>query len=207
MPRRTARARTAISTSVDERLLRQGADRRTVSRPFRAGTAFHTMGPVPAGGWAGRPSTEGEPMPHTSSEVAGYTVTLEVFVPFEAAQRAVDRLDAAWRTEAWTPESAAFMVARDALAAAGLDGSASVSTREVRHWAPRRPGRRGPAHPGRTPRRLRRSRFPAGSSGGPVVPDPHLGRTVVAAAVAGRPARRGGSLPADTHDDRRADVV
>jgi|1186.fasta_scaffold34418_3 hypothetical protein len=72
-------------------------------------------------------------MPHTSSEVAGYTVTLEVFVPFEAAQRAVDRLDAAWRTEAWTPESAAFMVARDALAAAGLDGSASVSTREVRH--------------------------------------------------------------------------
>lgn len=64
-------------------------------------------------------------------QLRGYAVTLEVFVSAEAAGQMMDRLDAAWRVESWTPAAAAFMAAREALYAAGLRNSSRVSTREV----------------------------------------------------------------------------
>jgi hypothetical protein len=71
-------------------------------------------------------------MPSTHPELAGYTVTLEVFVPAEKAVRMVDRLDHRWHIENWTPEAAAFEVARQALEAGGLDRSVSLGVDEVR---------------------------------------------------------------------------
>jgi hypothetical protein len=70
-------------------------------------------------------------MSGTKSEVTGYAVTLEVFVPAHVAERLVDRLDAAWHVESWTPRAAAFMAAQEALSAAGLNNATNVSTREV----------------------------------------------------------------------------
>jgi hypothetical protein len=67
--------------------------------------------------------------PHT--EVTGYAVTLEVFVPADVAEGVADRLDAAWHNESWTPEAAAFAAAQEVLTAAGLGPVTSVSTREV----------------------------------------------------------------------------
>jgi hypothetical protein len=67
----------------------------------------------------------------SSPGVTGYAVTLQVVVPLDVAQRMVDRLDRSWRTESWTPEAAAFMVARKALADAGLTDATSVGTRAV----------------------------------------------------------------------------
>jgi len=64
-------------------------------------------------------------------EVTGYTVTVEVFVPAAAAEHEVERLDASWRTESWTPESAAYMVVRAALESGGLHRSAPVETHTV----------------------------------------------------------------------------
>jgi hypothetical protein len=64
-------------------------------------------------------------------EVTGFAVTVEVFVPAADAERMVDRLDASWRTESWTPESAAYMVVRAALEAGGLHRSSAVDTRAV----------------------------------------------------------------------------
>jgi hypothetical protein len=64
-------------------------------------------------------------------ELTGYAVTLEVFVPADVARRMVDRLDARWHIENWTPEAAAYMVVREALEAVGLHRSASISTAEV----------------------------------------------------------------------------
>jgi hypothetical protein len=64
-------------------------------------------------------------------EVTGFAVTIEVFVPAADAERMVDRLDASWRTESWTPESAAYMVVRAALEAGGLRRSAVVDTHAV----------------------------------------------------------------------------
>jgi hypothetical protein len=71
-------------------------------------------------------------MPSTHPELTGYTVTLEVFVPADRAQRMADRLDHRWHIENWTPEGAAYEVAREALEAAGLPQSTSVSVDEVR---------------------------------------------------------------------------
>ena len=69
---------------------------------------------------------------HTSGRrLSGYTVTVEVFVPVEAAERMVDRLDDAWHIESWNPESAAYMVVREALEAAGLHRSSGISTSSV----------------------------------------------------------------------------
>jgi hypothetical protein len=45
----------------------------------------------------------------------------------------VDRLDHRWRIENWTPEGAAYEVVREALEAAGLPNSVSVSVTEARH--------------------------------------------------------------------------
>ena len=70
-------------------------------------------------------------MPSTHPEHPGYTVTLEVFVPAERAQRMVDRLDHRWRIENWTPEGAAFEVVREALEAAGLPSAISVNVTEA----------------------------------------------------------------------------
>jgi hypothetical protein len=70
-------------------------------------------------------------MSATHPEPAGYAVTLEVFVPLEVAQHMADRLDQSWRTESWTAEAAAFVLARKALAEAGLTDATSVSTRAV----------------------------------------------------------------------------
>jgi hypothetical protein len=70
-------------------------------------------------------------MPAKGSELTGYTVTLEVFVPAEVAQRMVDRLDASWRTESWTPAAAAYEVIREALEAAGLKQATSIGTQAV----------------------------------------------------------------------------
>jgi len=71
-------------------------------------------------------------MPSTHSELTGYTVTLEVFVPADHAQRMADRLDHRWHIENWTPEAAAYEVARKALEAAGLNQTVSVSVTERR---------------------------------------------------------------------------
>jgi hypothetical protein len=71
-------------------------------------------------------------MPSTPPEHPGYRVTLEVLVPAERAQRMVDRLDHRWRIENWTPEGAAYEVVREALEAAGLHHSVSVSVTEAR---------------------------------------------------------------------------
>ena len=70
-------------------------------------------------------------MPAIPPQLTGYTVTLEVFVPAEVARQMVDRLDASWHIENWTPEAAAYLVVRDALEAAGLHRSASISTSAV----------------------------------------------------------------------------
>jgi len=72
-------------------------------------------------------------MPSTHPELTGYTVTLEVFVPADRAQQMADRLDHRWHIENWTPEAAAYEVARKALEAAGLHQATSVSVDEVRH--------------------------------------------------------------------------
>jgi hypothetical protein len=65
-------------------------------------------------------------------ELSGYTVTVEVFVSAERAQRMADRLDHRWHIENWTPEAAAYEVAREALEAGGLSHATSVSVDEVR---------------------------------------------------------------------------
>ena len=70
-------------------------------------------------------------MPTAKPQLSGYSVTLEVFVPVESAERMVDRLDARWHTESWGPEAAAYMVVREALEAAGLHRSADLSTTPV----------------------------------------------------------------------------
>jgi hypothetical protein len=70
-------------------------------------------------------------MPASRPERRGYAVTVEVFVPDEAARREVDRLDHSWRVENWTPESAAFELVREALARHGMDRIVSVGTTEV----------------------------------------------------------------------------
>ena len=72
-------------------------------------------------------------MPSTHPELTGYTVTLEVFVPADQAQRMADRLDHRWHIESWTPEAAAYEVAREALEAGGLNHTVSLSVAEVRH--------------------------------------------------------------------------
>jgi hypothetical protein len=64
-------------------------------------------------------------------QIAGYAVTLEVIVPFAVAQRAADRLDAAWHLESWSPEAAAFVAIEKALKAAGLHHEVHLSTRAV----------------------------------------------------------------------------
>jgi hypothetical protein len=70
-------------------------------------------------------------MPTSEPRLSGYTVTLEVFVPAEKAEGMVDRLDAMWHTESWGPESAAYMVVREALEAAGLHRSSGIKTTSV----------------------------------------------------------------------------
>jgi hypothetical protein len=70
-------------------------------------------------------------MAASQPEVTGFAVTVEVFVPAADAQRMVERLDASWRTESWTPESAAYMVVRAALESAGLHRSAPLDTHAV----------------------------------------------------------------------------
>jgi len=70
-------------------------------------------------------------MPAPESQIAGYAVTLEVIVPFTVAQRAADRLDAAWHLESWSPEAAAFVAIEQALKAAGLHHQVHLSTREL----------------------------------------------------------------------------
>jgi hypothetical protein len=70
------------------------------------------------------------------SQIAGYAVTLEVIVPFRVAQRAADRLDAAWHLESWSPEAAAFVAIEKALKAAGLHHEVHLSTREVNAGEP-----------------------------------------------------------------------
>jgi hypothetical protein len=70
-------------------------------------------------------------MPTPEPELSGYAVTLEVFVPVEVARRMVDRLDARWHNESWGPESAAYMVVREALEAVGLHRLTDISTTSV----------------------------------------------------------------------------
>lgn len=82
------------------------------------------QGQDPGHGW-------GKTLSGTQSEVTGYAVTVEVFVPARVAERMVDRLDAAWHVESWTPRAAAFMAAQEALNAAGLKNAVNVGTREV----------------------------------------------------------------------------
>jgi hypothetical protein len=65
------------------------------------------------------------------SQIVGYAVTLEVIVPLRIAQRAADRLDAAWHLESWSPGAAAFVAVEKALKAAGLHHQVHLSTREV----------------------------------------------------------------------------
>ena len=76
-------------------------------------------------------STEEDRMVASDPEVTGFTVTVEVFVPAAVAERMVDRLDASWRSESWTPEAAAYMVVRAALESGGLHRSAAVDTQAV----------------------------------------------------------------------------
>ena len=63
--------------------------------------------------------------------MTGYSVTLEVFVPFDVAERAVRRLDEDWQVESWTPKAAAFEVANEALRSAGLHGAVSLDVQQV----------------------------------------------------------------------------
>ena len=70
-------------------------------------------------------------MPTSRPERTGYAVTLEVFVPADRAERMVERLDHRWHVENWTPEAAAYEVARAALSEAGLHKATSISTHEV----------------------------------------------------------------------------
>ena len=63
--------------------------------------------------------------------MTGYTVTLEVFVPSELAERALWRLDEEWQVDSWTPKAAAIEVASEALRSAGLHGAISRGVREV----------------------------------------------------------------------------
>jgi hypothetical protein len=65
------------------------------------------------------------------SQTVGYAVTLEVFVPFQMAERAAAQLDAAWHLESWSPAAAALVTITKALKAAGLHHEVHVSTREV----------------------------------------------------------------------------
>lgn len=65
------------------------------------------------------------------SQIAGYAVRLEVTVPFDVAQRAADRLDAAWHLESWSPEAAAYAAVEKILKAAGLHHEVHLSTRRV----------------------------------------------------------------------------
>jgi hypothetical protein len=67
----------------------------------------------------------------TVSNVTGYSVTLEVFVPARAAERTVRRLDEEWQVESWTPMAAAFELVSEALKSAGLHGAVSLGVREV----------------------------------------------------------------------------
>jgi hypothetical protein len=76
-------------------------------------------------------------MPAPESETVGYAITLEVTVPLRLAEQAVDRLDAVWHVESWTPEGAAFVTVQNALKAAGLDHAVLVSTRAVNAGEPR----------------------------------------------------------------------
>jgi len=70
-------------------------------------------------------------MPAPESQIVGYAVTLEVIVPLTVAQRAADRLDAAWHLESWSSEAAAFVAIEQALKAAGLHHEVHLSTREL----------------------------------------------------------------------------
>jgi hypothetical protein len=63
--------------------------------------------------------------------VTGYSVTLEVFVPYDVAERTVRRLDEEWQVENWTLKAAAFEVASAALRSAGLHGAVSLDVQEV----------------------------------------------------------------------------
>jgi hypothetical protein len=65
------------------------------------------------------------------SEVTGYSVTLELFVPVEVAERTAWRLDEEWQVDSWTPMAAAFEVAREALRSAGFHDAVSRGVREV----------------------------------------------------------------------------
>ena len=61
----------------------------------------------------------------------GYAVTVEVFVPEDVVRQEVDRLDASWHTESWTPQGAAYEVVRETLARGGLTRVVGVHTAEV----------------------------------------------------------------------------
>jgi hypothetical protein len=63
--------------------------------------------------------------------VTGYTVTVEVFVPADVAERAAWRLDEQWQVDSWTPMAAAFVEVSEALRTAGLHGAVSLGVREV----------------------------------------------------------------------------
>jgi hypothetical protein len=69
--------------------------------------------------------------PMRSTDVTGYSVTLEVFVPVDVAERQMWRLDEEWQVDSWTPMAAAFEVASEALRTAGLHGVVSLGVREV----------------------------------------------------------------------------
>ena len=71
-------------------------------------------------------------MSTTRPELSGYTVTVEVFVSAERAQRMADRLDHRWHIENWTPEAAAYEVVRKALEDDGLRHTVSVRVTEGR---------------------------------------------------------------------------
>jgi hypothetical protein len=70
-------------------------------------------------------------MPTPRPERTGYTVTLEVFVPAERADLMVEKLDHRWHNESWTPEAAAYELAKESLEAAGLHRSRNLGTSEV----------------------------------------------------------------------------
>jgi hypothetical protein len=65
------------------------------------------------------------------SEVTGFSVAVEVFVPSETAEQAVWRLDEEWQVDSWTPAAAAFEVVNEALGAAGLHGAVDRGVRAV----------------------------------------------------------------------------
>ena len=68
----------------------------------------------------------------TTGSVTGYAVTVTVIVPFDAARRKADRLDAEWHLESWSPQAAAMKLAEDVLSEGGLHHAAGVSVSEVR---------------------------------------------------------------------------